>query len=626
MERIRATRSQQIKTLCKKDFLLFKREKKMLYLEVFTFSYILFVYTIMPSMTNNAIDNNNFIVPKSILASSYSDISKGLGNLEYIDPQRDNIRIGVAPCVSDNIVANRLQKTLNKILGNVTCYQSVDEMHKMQQKAGVPDYRILINIPLETNFINEQTTTVPYNISLNSVSFSSIVNNVPYDGALGRPTGFNYWITSGLVNLMYLIELEITKHYKITKMLPEKVMIGEGPYNAFPEMNSPSVNILSSPISFLVPIIFSTLRLTNEKKLKLWDHIIGSTGVSGTTLALSFVSFHSIHITVFSMIIGYAMSFVLTNVALPLLITFFILVGLTLNLWKVFLVVLIKNTTYTLASLTLLYLLCFGASFGLRIYLFKISEPDALKCLTFLTPQATMIEGILQMKEFAENPSVTELNFNNLNYVPSGKNKLTLTECFIGLLFQVPFYLGLIIYTINTMSGNGTNTKPACYCFRQNNDNSNGVEKRQKKSRSNSSLSMPLVTTSTQSEANYFAVDVEEDRNDNIEATSSNNVNVGIDIVNLKKTYKSRNSEKPNEVVKAVDGLSVKFYQGEITALLGHNGAGKTTTMQMLTGAIKPTDGDAKILGESISTNMGNVKKYVGLCPQHNVLWDQLTV
>ena len=73
-------------------------------------------------------------------------------------------------------------------------------------------------------------------------------------------------------------------------------------------------------------------------------------------------------------------------------------------------------------------------------------------------------------------------------------------------------------------------------------------------------------------------------------------------------------------------GLSVKFYEGEITALLGHYGAGKTTTMQMLTGTIKPTDGDAKILGESISTNMGNVKKYVGLCPQHNVLWDQLTV
>ena len=96
----------------------------------------------------------------------------------------------------------------------------------------------------------------------------------------------------------------------------------------------------------------------------------------------------------------------------------------------------------------------------------NISGPDALKCLTFLTHlQATMIEGILQMKEFTENPSVAELNFNNLNYIPSGKNKLNLTECFIGLLFQVPFYLGLIIYTMNTMSGNGTNTNQLAIVF-----------------------------------------------------------------------------------------------------------------------------------------------------------------
>ena len=32
------------------------------------------------------------------------------------------------------------------------------------------------------------------------------------------------------------------------------------------------------------------------------------------------------------------------------------------------------------------------------------------------------------MKEFTENPSVAKLNFNNLNYIPSGKNKLNLTE------------------------------------------------------------------------------------------------------------------------------------------------------------------------------------------------------
>lgn len=36
--------------------------------------------------------------------------------------------------------------------------------------------------------------------------------------------------------------------------------------------------------------------------------------------------------------------------------------------------------------------------------------------------------------------------------------------------------------------------------------------------------------------------------------------------------------------VHALRGVSVDFYKGQITALLGHNGAGKTTLMSILTG------------------------------------------
>jgi len=41
----------------------------------------------------------------------------------------------------------------------------------------------------------------------------------------------------------------------------------------------------------------------------------------------------------------------------------------------------------------------------------------------------------------------------------------------------------------------------------------------------------------------------------------------------------------------AVEGLSLKLYEGQITALLGHNGAGKTSTISMLTGLFPPTSG-----------------------------------
>lgn len=46
----------------------------------------------------------------------------------------------------------------------------------------------------------------------------------------------------------------------------------------------------------------------------------------------------------------------------------------------------------------------------------------------------------------------------------------------------------------------------------------------------------------------------------------------GVYIENLVKIYSHGNK-------LAVDGLTLKFYEGQITSFLGHNGAGKTTTM-----------------------------------------------
>ena len=48
----------------------------------------------------------------------------------------------------------------------------------------------------------------------------------------------------------------------------------------------------------------------------------------------------------------------------------------------------------------------------------------------------------------------------------------------------------------------------------------------------------------------------------------------GVALHNLVKEYGTADGKKV-----AVDGLSLNFYEGQITAFLGHNGAGKTTTM-----------------------------------------------
>lgn len=94
--------------------------------------------------------------------------------------------------------------------------------------------------------------------------------------------------------------------------------------------------------------------------------------------------------------------------------------------------------------------------------------------------------------------------------------------------------------------------------------------------------------------------------------------NAGIQIRKLCKQYSPR--------MVAVDNLSLDLFENEITVLLGHNGAGKTTTMSMLTGMTTPTSGTALINGFNIRTHIDDVRGSVGLCPQHNILFDELTV
>jgi ATP-binding cassette subfamily A (ABC1) protein 3 len=59
--------------------------------------------------------------------------------------------------------------------------------------------------------------------------------------------------------------------------------------------------------------------------------------------------------------------------------------------------------------------------------------------------------------------------------------------------------------------------------------------------------------------------------------------------------------------------------------LLGHNGAGKTTTISMLTGLIQASKGQASVFDLSIFDDMDEFRKILGVCPQHDVLFEYLT-
>lgn len=76
----------------------------------------------------------------------------------------------------------------------------------------------------------------------------------------------------------------------------------------------------------------------------------------------------------------------------------------------------------------------------------------------------------------------------------------------------------------------------------------------------------------------------------------------------------------------AVDRVSITIEKGTVFGLLGPNGAGKSTLISMLTGMDSPTSGKALIGGFDIRKDPENAFKLIGVCPQFDTLWDDLTV
>uniref|UniRef100_A0A8C6HFX4 ATP-binding cassette, sub-family A member 8b n=1 Tax=Mus spicilegus TaxID=10103 RepID=A0A8C6HFX4_MUSSI len=132
---------------------------------------------------------------------------------------------------------------------------------------------------------------------------------------------------------------------------------------------------------------------------------------------------------------------------------------------------------------------------------------------------------------------------------------------------------------------------------------------------------------SGQNPANRTALDNETDyefSDDSFEPVSTEfHGKEAIRIRNLTKDYiqKSKRTE-------ALKDLTLDVYKGQITAILGHSGAGKSTLLNVLSGLCVPTKGWVTIHNNKLSemTDLENISKLTGVCPQCNVQFDFLTV
>jgi ABC-2 type transport system ATP-binding protein len=77
--------------------------------------------------------------------------------------------------------------------------------------------------------------------------------------------------------------------------------------------------------------------------------------------------------------------------------------------------------------------------------------------------------------------------------------------------------------------------------------------------------------------------------------------------------------------VAAVSDLDLDVPAGSIYGFLGPNGAGKTTTIRLLLGLLRPTMGEAEVLGHDVRTDAGKVREAVGVLLETDGLYHRLT-
>ena len=78
--------------------------------------------------------------------------------------------------------------------------------------------------------------------------------------------------------------------------------------------------------------------------------------------------------------------------------------------------------------------------------------------------------------------------------------------------------------------------------------------------------------------------------------------------------------------LEAVSGLDLDIPRGNCFGLLGPNGAGKTTTLRMLLGQSPRTSGVLSVFGESIESNLREIRQRTGIVPQADNLDPDFTV
>ena len=401
-------------------------------------------------------------------------------------------------------------------------------------------------------------------------------------------------------------------------------------------------------IAYMCPLCLYVYRMVGEKENKSKEGM-KIMGLGEGTYFLSYFIQYVVITFVDSIINTIILAFIFTKI--PFYYLFIILFLWTLDLFAMifFFQSFIDKTRVAL----ILSLLIYFATYFLSMACMDEGASKVLKIIMSILPPVCIELGIVLLGKF-------ESHFKQFH--PSDYTKIyTNYSIFIMNLMQfIDFFLYLFLgyYLQNVLPHEFGIKKPWYFLFtseywcENKNKNKNKVdnleELRENEIQLNNNKNNMDNLEDLQKFGNQFGNIKKKHKNDldsqNVKLkinNVNNDINTPVQDKNFEGEELYQDKTNPDDALRiknivkifgdgkrAVDNVNLNFYKDEIFALLGHNGAGKTTLISMLTGLYEANSGTAYYDGYDIldSNNMDKFRTILGICPQHDVLFDDLTI
>nr|GMC75788.1 ABC transporter A family member 2-like [Ipomoea batatas] len=413
---------------------------------------------------------------------------------------------------------------------------------------------------------------------------------------------------------------------------------------SFKEFAHPAVQLFSAvgaagPTFFLAIAMFSFVfqisALVTEKELKL-RQAMTMMGLYDTAYWLSWFTWEGIMTllsTLITLLFGmmFQFDFFLNNSFAVLFMLFFLfqfnMIGLAFLL-SAFINKSSSSTTVGFSIFIIGSLTQVVTAFG---FPYSKTFPDIYRIIWSFFPPNLLAEGLQLVAAATATPEDPGISWKaRAKCAPNDDDCLiTMNEIYIWLVSTFFLWFVLAIYFDNIIPNSSGVRKSMFYFLYPGYWTGKGGDKVTEGGVCSCTSAIPSFESSVPDDE-----DVLEEENIVKQQASQGEIDptVAVQIRGLVKTYPEARkmsccSCKQNSPYHALKGLWVNFAKDQLFCLLGPNGAGKTTAINCLTGITPVTDGDALIYGCSIrsSTGMSNIRRMIGVCPQFDILWDELS-